>query len=556
MRDSRLIRSMNDSTDQPAAPETIPPDRAYRGTVYLVGAGPGDPGLLTRRAFKLLRRADVVIHDALVSPEIVRLISKCAVVIDAGKRCGGRQTTQPRINAMLIEWARTARTVVRLKGGDPFVFGRGGEEALALQDAGVPFEVVPGVTAAIGVSAYAGIPLTHREMASSVTFVTGHSGGEAAGEAVDWDALGAVSGTLVIYMGLGRLETITDHLIRAGRGPETPAAIVEWGTYARQRTRMATLATVAQVGLEHSVAPPALVVIGEVAALREQLAWFDRLPLRGTRVLVARSRPQASRLSAALRAAGAQVTEHPLLQSATTDDAPRLDQALTGLTSYDWILFSSTASVKHFWRLLSTRGLDSRSLGQVRVAALGKATIAALRRRGVAAEVAASTFDPGRVAERLQSLFPLRASRVLFPVGVGMTPSRVSERLREVGAVVDELEVFRSEIETSRVDARVNPLDVDLIVLPSSTAARAIADLGGRWGDPHSARVIAIGPSTAQTALACGLPIHGVADDHNVEGVVAAARELIAASTGATAGPTDDRSLSAGRLGTSVTADR
>ena len=312
--------------------------RPTTGKVYLVGSGPGDPGLLTVRAARLLRKADVVIHDALVSDAILALVRPGARLVDAGKRCGGRRTAQEEINRLLIESAATARVVVRLKGGDPFVFGRGGEEALALREAGIRCANVPGVTAAVGVAAYAGIPLTHRGLSSSVTFVTGHEERGRGSGGIDWDALARLHGTLAIYMGMTGLDTIAARLVEAGRSPSTPAAVIQWGTYRRQRTVEAPLERIASAAEAAGIGAPALVVIGEVAALRGEIAWFDQLPLHGRRILVARSRAQSSRIVSSLTRLGAEVTEYPRLRAAPIAAEPIEPLLVEHANCASWLL--------------------------------------------------------------------------------------------------------------------------------------------------------------------------------------------------------------------------
>lgn len=501
-------------------------DRAPRkkagggATVYLVGAGPGDPGLLTRRAARLLRRADIVVHDALVGESILALIPDTTVTIDVGKRRGGACTSQDRINEILVDCARTARVVVRLKGGDPFVFGRGGEEALALAAAGVRFEVVPGVTAGIGVPAYAGIPVTHRAVSSSVTFVTGHRD-PGDGNGLDWDALARLAGTLVIYMGVGTLESTAARLVQAGRSADTPAAIIEWGTHGRQRTVTASLSRIADAARAAGLGAPALVVIGEVAALREELAWYDRRSLNGKRVLVGRTRAQPSRIAAALRRAGADVLEYPNLRALSTDQPDDVDRAIASLREYDWLVFTSPAAVIHFWRELAARDLDTRATAGLRVAAFGKATIDALEARGIRPDLAARTFAPSVVAERMAAMKPM--SRILFPREAHLS-SPIAHRLREVGAEVDEVAVFRVVVGSPH-PSRIDLDDLDAIVLPSSSAARTLADLIPLT--PTRPKIVTIGPVTAQTALASGLPVDGIAERHTVEGVLNTVRDVL-----------------------------
>jgi uroporphyrinogen III methyltransferase / synthase len=491
------------------------------GRVYLVGAGPGDPGLLTLRAARLLRRADVVVHDALIGPGVLERIGTRAIRIDVGKRHRGRSTPQDRINEILVEAAANYRVVVRLKGGDPFVFGRGGEEILALQEAGVSFEVVPGITAAVGATAYAGIPLTHRDFASSVTFVTGHEDACRGEGRVDWRALGASDATLAIYMGVARLGSIADCLMTGGRDPGTPVAIVEWGTHARQRTVTAPLSEIARVAEERAVQAPALVVVGDVVSLRERIAWFDRRPLRGARVVVARSRAQRSLLAARFRRAGAEVHEYPLIRAVPARRTEALDQSFAGLPATDWLLFASVAAVEHFWSLLNATGRDTRALGGLRVAALGVATTRALRKRGVQPDLALRSFDPDTVAGEMRALGLRPGQRVVVP-GDGQ-PSAVAAGIVRSGAVVDPLPVFRAEIDPAAMQAAERA--ADFAVLPSSSAARAFAE--GLAGDRFTGRVVAIGPRTAAAAEACGLEVTTVAEAISFRGAVAAVRDLL-----------------------------
>ncbi|MEX2572596.1 MAG: uroporphyrinogen-III C-methyltransferase [Gemmatimonadota bacterium] len=502
--------------------------RDHLARVYLVGAGPGDPGLLTRRAAGLLRRADVVVHDALVGRAILELVAPDAEVIDVGKRCGGRHTRQGWINDLLIERSRSAaKIVVRLKGGDPFVFGRGGEEALALHEAGVPFRIVPGITAAVGVSAYAGIPLTHRGLSSSVTFVTGHECTGKRTDGVDWDALGRLDGTLAIYMGVGALARIAGRLVAAGRSPSTPAAVIEWGTYARQRTVTGPLAQIAALAMASGIGAPALVVVGEVAALHERLSWFDQRPLSGVRILVGRSRPQRSRIAAALSHMGADVLEHPILRVAPAPRPANVDAGFSTLSRTDWVVFTSSAAVSRFWVEAADRGLDSRCLGAVRVAAFGQATADALRSCGIVADVHVRNFRPERALAEFARFGPLSGKQVLFPREAHLD-SPIAAAIRAAGARVEELEIFRTVVDETpdhfhREDALPHP---DFIVLPSSSSALAIADLPE--ASQPGIRVVAIGERTAATARSHGLRVDAVAGRSTVEGIVRVIQDLVA----------------------------
>ncbi|MQA90298.1 MAG: uroporphyrinogen-III C-methyltransferase [Gemmatimonas sp.] len=534
----------SDSNRTAARPRTPP---TGRGTVYLVGAGPGDPGLLTLRAARLLRRAEVVVHDALVGDQILDLIPPGTQRIDVGKRCGGKRTSQEQINDLLITAGRRARTVVRLKGGDPFVFGRGGEEAIALREAGVRFRIVPGITAAVGVSAYAGIPLTHRDFASSVTFVTGHRKTGGLSPHLDWDALARLEGTLVVYMGVRSLAEMASRLIAGGRSPQTPAAVVQWGTHARQRTVTAPLREIPAAAKASGIEAPALVVIGEVAGLRDQLAWFDRLPLRGIRVLIGRSRPQPSRIARALARLGAEVHEYPRLRSAAAPRSLEVDGGFAELPSSDWILFTSRPAVIRFWAEALERGLDARCLAGVKVAALGRATATALSRRGIVADVRTRTFESKSVARELARFGPLDGQRILFP-REGHVESAITADLAERGAMVREVEIFRTLLYDSLADGGSAP-EVDIVVLPSSTAARSVAPLLAESGS--KVRVVAIGPRTAATAEKLGLVVDAIPSEHTVRGIVDSVREIAREVRAFQEGRTDNRAELAAADGSS-----
>ncbi|HWV57211.1 MAG TPA: uroporphyrinogen-III C-methyltransferase [Longimicrobiales bacterium] len=489
------------------------------GTVYLVGAGPGDPGLLTRRAARLLRRADIVVHDALLHPRLLDLAPPSAERVDVGKRRGHGSVSQERINEILIEAASRAAVVVRLKGGDPFVFGRGGEEALALARAGVRFEIVPGVTAAVAVAAYAGVPLTHRGLASAATLMTGHD----ALRFTDPDDLRDGNHTLAIYMGMKELGTIAQRLIASGRAPDTPTAVIEWGTYARQRTVVSPLAAVADAVSDAGLGSPALVVVGDVVRLREHLDWFEARPLFGRRVLVPRSRPQPSRLAARLRVLGAEVIEFPAAVSLPARDPGPLREAAARLSEYDGLLFTSAIAVRRFWKELVEAGLDARALRGPRIVACGTATTTALHRFGIHPDVALSTYD----AERVVAAFEARVGgalpgTILFPSESGVI-SGIADRLRAHGHRVDAVEAFRVHFETdgaSGVRERLDSGDVDYVAFASSGTVEVFSDVLG--ASAGAAAVAAIGPDTADTARRRGFSVEVVPEEHTLDGLAQA----------------------------------
>jgi uroporphyrinogen III methyltransferase/synthase len=367
------------------------------GIVHLVGAGPGDPGLLTVRAVELIAAADVILYDRLIPPEALSHARPDAEIVYVGKQGEGPQVPQDDTHRLLLEHARAGRRVVRLKGGDPFVFGRGGEEALVLREAGIPFEVVPGVTAGIAVPAYAGIPVTHRDVASGVAFVTGHEDPAKPESAIDWAALAAFPGTLVFYMGVRTLPRIAERLVAEGRPPSQPVAVVERGTLSGQRTVVATLADVEARAREEGIRAPAITVVGEVVAMREQLAWLEHRPLHGRTVAVMRARAQASALAARLRSLGATVIEAPAIRIEPLDDETR-----TAAAGADYLLFTSASSVRFFAEAAGNGALDGP-----RLASIGPATSAALRERGAEPHLEADPHTPdGLVAALLADARP------------------------------------------------------------------------------------------------------------------------------------------------------
>ncbi len=475
-------------------------------TVYLVGAGPGDPGLLTRRGEALLRAADVVVYDRLASATLLQLAGPRAELVDVGKAPGRAALGQDEINAVLVTRARDGRAVVRLKGGDPFVFGRGGEEAEACIAAGVPFEVVPGVTSAIAAPAYAGIPVTHRGVSTHFTVVTGHEDPTKDGTDVDWDALARAGGTLVILMGAGRVAEIAKALIAGGRDPDAPVAAVRWGTRPEQRTLRATLATLADAGVE----APSAIVVGDVAAL--DFGWFERTPLFGKTVVVTRAREQVSELRNRLEAMGAAVVELPAITIAP------VDFVLPELTSYSWIVFTSVNGVDAFFdQGLRPQRKDARALAPVKVAAIGTGTAHALAQRGVRADLVPARF----VAEALLDEFPAGGGRVLL-ARAEVARDVLPEGLAEKGYDVDVLTVYRT------VMAAPDPAElarfragVDAITFTSSSTVTNFCDAVGPLPDPQP-RVVSIGPVTSATARARGIRVDAEADPHTIEGLVTA----------------------------------
>lgn len=475
-------------------------------TVYLVGAGPGDPGLLTRRGESLLRAADVVVYDRLASAALLELAGPDAELVDVGKAPGRAALSQEQINELLVTRARDGGAVVRLKGGDPFVFGRGGEEAEACIAAGVPFEVVPGVTSAIAAPAYAGIPVTHRGVSTHFTVVTGHEDPTKNGTDVDWDALARVGGTLVILMGAGRVAEIAKALIAGGRDSDSPAAAVRWGTRPEQRTVRATLGTIADTGVE----APSAIVVGDVAAL--DFAWFERTPLFGRTVVVTRAREQASELRSRLEAMGAAVIELPAITIVP------VDFVLPDLATFSWVVFTSVNGVEAFFeRGLQPGGQDARALAPVKIAAIGTGTAQALAQRGVRPDLVPARF----VAEALLDEFPPGTGRVLL-ARAEVARDVLPEGLAQKGYDVEVLTVYRTATAEPDPAALAHlRAGVDAITFTSSSTVTNFCDAAGQLPDPQPV-VVSIGPVTSATARARGLRVDAEADPHTIEGLLTA----------------------------------
>ena len=481
-------------------------------TVYLVGAGPGDPGLLTLRGAEVLGLADVVLHDRLAEQALLDLAPAGAERIDVGKRPGG-PINQQAINDLLEERGKAGLTVVRLTGGDPYVFGRGGEEALALLDAGVPFEVVPGVTAAVAVPAYAGVPLTHRGVSTSFTVVTGHRE-HGADRATDWEALGRAGGTVVVLMGVAHRADFVPRLIAGGMGPDTPVVAVRWGTRADQCTVRTTLALLPDADLE----PPVTIVVGGVAGL--DLDWFEGRPLRGRTVVVTRAAHQAGRLTQKLATAGAVVVEMPTVAlSGPADGGAAMAAAAARAGSYDWVVFTSANAVERFVSLLR----DGRDLAGARIAAIGPGTAAALAERHLVADLVPHRF----VAESLVEAFPdppAPGSTVLAPIAAGARPV-LADGLRAKGWTVDVVEAYRTEPVAPPADVLAAAAAADAIAFTSASAVEGYVASAGRSAVPPV--VVCIGPVTAEAAEGAGLTVTAVASESTLDGVVSSLIEAL-----------------------------
>ena len=500
--------------------------RSGGGVVHLVGAGPGDPGLLTVRGRELLARCDAIASDALANPAIVaaaRLANPGVEVHDVGKRGGsGESASQDAINGLLIRLAREGKRVVRLKGGDPLVFGRGSEEAQALAAAGIAFEMVPGVTAGVAAPAYAGIPVTHRGVATSVTFVTGHEDPAKAETRTDWAALARAGGTIVLYMGVKSLPHIAEALVAGGMSPDTPAAAVQWGTYARQRTVTATVRTLAAAIAREKIGAPVITVIGDVVALRNEIAWFDRLPLFGRRVVVTRASAQASGLRDALAALGADVLELPALRMEPLDSAP-LQSAVRRLAEYQWLVLTSQNAVGFLWEALRAAERDARALADVRIACVGKSTSEALLARGLAADVVPPRFVAEAVLEALAARHDVPGTRVLYVAAEGARAA-LPDGLRALDCTVDVVPVYRTVSDgedASALRASLARGDVGATTFASASAVRGFVHAVGE-DLARRAPAVSIGPITSDAVRAAGIPLAAESGTATIEGLVAA----------------------------------
>jgi uroporphyrinogen III methyltransferase / synthase len=494
------------------------------GKVFLVGAGPGDPGLLTVKGAECLRNADVVVYDRLASPELLALAPATAERVFMGKEPETPGGFQQQINETLSAAALQGKIVVRLKGGDPFVFGRGGEEIDTLREAGVPYEVVPGITSAIAVPAYSGVPVTHRGVSTSFTVVTGSEDPTKPGIDTDWVALAKVTGTLVVLMGWRSLPNIIDTLVANGKPADTPVVVTQWGTTPRQRSVSGTLADIVQRGNDAGLTSPVITVIGAVAALHERMRWFDTGPLFGQRVLVTRSRQQASVLSKLLIAEGAEPIELPTIQIEGLADYAKLDAALADLASYAWVVFTSTNGVEAVFDRLAEAGKDARAFGGVRVGAIGPATARSLRDRGIFPDFVPSTYTTEAVAKGFAD-FAMKDQRVLMP-RADIATETLSNGLRELGAVLDEVDSYRT-VTPADAGPKAKELlgsgKIDAITFTSSSTVRNLVSLiDGDLSLLDGVQKISIGPVTSATARELGVPIDIEASEHTVPGVVQA----------------------------------
>jgi uroporphyrinogen III methyltransferase/synthase len=494
------------------------------GTVYLVGAGPGDAGLLTLRGAELLARADVVIYDALVNPELLRFAPATAERIHRGRRT---DVPQADITAQLITLARAGKTVVRLKGGDPFIFGRGGEEAEELAAAKVPFEVVPGVSSITAAPNYAGIPLTHREHCSSFTVFTGHSDTADATTALRYEQIAKIPGTKIVLMGTENLGDWTRSLIANGLAATTPVALVQWGTRGHQQSVDGTLADIAALAAAKKISPPALAVIGDVVKLRSKLNWFERRPLFGQRVVVTRARSQAGELSRQLFEAGAEVLEIPVIKFAPPLDHMRITEALLELNSYEWLVFTSANGVKAFFDMFFKAHDDLRDIGGMRFAAVGPATAAKLREHHLKVDLMPDNYLAADVAKAFKKYQDIENVKMCLLRAEVATPD-LPKALEELGAIVDDIPCYRTESEASTATPASESFLAHGADWLTFTSGSTVNNFHTRFDLPamvkqfSKMRLASIGPETTKTLAQLGLKPAFEAKPHTMEALVAA----------------------------------
>ncbi len=494
-----------------------------KAKVYLVGAGPGDPDLITVKGLECIHNADVVIYDYLATPALLKHARKHAEIIYVGKKGGDHTLSQDKINALIVQKAGAGSTVCRLKGGDPFIFGRGGEEAEVLAAKGIPFEVVPGVTSAIAAAAYAGIPLTHRKLTATLAFITGHEDPYKKESSIDWESLARGIGTLVFFMGVKNLPDITQKLIANGKSPDTPVALIRWGTTPGQTTVTGTLDNITERVKKAGLKPPAITVVGDVVQLRQTLQWFENRPLLGKRIVVTRAREQASDLVKQLSDLGAECLEYPTIKVVPADDVTPLNDAIEHLSDYDWIIFTSVNGVKFFFAHLFDGDKDVRIISHLRTAAIGPATADKLLEYGLKSDIIPKAYRAEAVIDAFRRE-KLKGKKILLPRAKEARPVLPVE-LRKMGAEVDEVTAYLTEKVQENADELIKQLEdktIDLITFTSSSTVTNFKALlpQDKFKQLIKGIVIAsIGPITTDTAKELGFEVHITAESYTIPGL-------------------------------------
>ncbi|MFZ7112905.1 MAG: uroporphyrinogen-III C-methyltransferase [Desulfatiglandales bacterium] len=502
--------------------------KTKNGIVYLVGSGPGDPGLLTLKAKACLEKADIVVYDYLANEVFLDFAPEDAERIYVGKKGGCHTMSQEEINRLIVDKARHGHVVVRLKGGDPFIFGRGGEEAQELIAEGVPFEVVPGVTSAIAVPAYAGIPLTHRDYTSTVAFITGHEDPSKESSGIAWEKLATGVGTLVFLMGVGNIKNISKNLMAHGRGPDTPVGVIHRGTVPEQKTVTGTLRNIAERVREEGLKPPAIIVVGDVVNLRKTLNWFETRPLYGKRILVTRARNQASAFLARLTTLGAVCIEFPTIEIVPPESWAALDAALGALETYDWVVFTSVNGVKSFFKRLDFLGRDVRDLKGIKIGAIGPQTALAVQQKGIRPDMIPEEFRAEAVVEAFRR-HGAKALRILLP-RAAQAREILPEELEKMGAEVNVVDAYRTvkpKADKAEVRRMLQQGSIHMVTFTSSSTVRHFAEMFDPEGDQlfqwmEETAVACIGPITAKTAEETGFRVDLVSSQYTIEGLTEA----------------------------------
>ena len=501
------------------------------GKVYIIGAGPGDEGLLTVKGLQCLKLADVVIYDYLVNPVMLENSPQDCIKIYAGKKAGDHTMKQELINEEIVKHALDGKTVVRLKGGDPFIFGRGGEEALALVENNIPYEIIPGITSGIAAAAYAGIPATHRDCGPTLTLITGHESADKPQTDIDWESLARLKGSLIFYMGVKNLEKISSRLIHFGKAPSTPVALIRLGTTYQQETVVGTLENIEQRVHQAKIQPPALIVVGEVVNYREQLQWFEKMPLFGKRILVTRSRTQASNLSKQLRELGADVVELPTIDIQPAKDLSILDKKIEGISQYQWLIFTSINGVGVFMEHLLSNNKDGRSIANCKIAVVGEETAAELKKFGLLPDLKPVKFTTESLIDAFRELGELKGSKIFIPTSE-IANDKLPEFLKSKGAEVDVLGVYQNTLPkyNHKYIEILFSKPFDAVTFTSSSTATNLVELMKDHGLEHQIpklQGISIGPMTSNAAKCLGIEIKREADPHTIKGLVQSLRDFL-----------------------------
>ncbi|MBL75664.1 MAG: uroporphyrinogen-III C-methyltransferase [Chloroflexi bacterium] len=490
------------------------------GTVYLVGSGPGDPDLITVKGHKLLQEADVVVHDRLAPKNLLDIAEK-AELIYMGKEPDTPGAFQELINHQLVQAALNGKNVVRLKGGDPFVFGRGGEEAIALKNAGVPYEIVPGISSAIAVPAYSGIPVTHRKISTAFTVVTGSEDPTKPETTIDWELLAKTPGTLVILMGWKSLPSIIEALITGGKSPKTPISVTQWGTMPEQKTVDGTLIDIVKKGLSAKISSPVVTVIGEVAGLRNEIKWFENGQLFGKKILITRTRSQASKLSELIRIQRGNPIELPTIEINPLEDYTLMDSTILNLNFYDWVVFTSANGVNAVVDRMKILELDSRAFAQNKIAAIGPATAEALAQNGIRADFVPDVYTTQAMADAFSAYPVANTNFLLFRADIASATLPLG--LKDLKANVTELDAYSTVTPATTPEEAKNLLlsgEIDAITFTSSSTVKHLVELlEGNISLINSSKVVSIGPATSKTAVSLGVTIHAEAIQHTIEGL-------------------------------------